>query len=171
MREGEWTERLWKQIGQTLERFATKEDVHRIEERLNDLATKEAVERLTGKLDTLLINSVTKIEVSKIERQMERNLTKEDFQKLEVRLSDMLPKLVTKHEWSATESKLARALTRDEFAHSISSLREELGGISQKLHSAIRQMNSLRKFLLLTLLLNGLVLCLLLWVLLRLKLF
>ncbi len=158
MREAEWVERLWQQISQLKERVATKEDVQRIEERLKDLATKEAVERASGKLDTLLINAATKIEVGRIERQIERTPTKEDVQRLETHLTDALPQLVTKQEWMAMESRLARTLTKDEFANTTSAFRKELEVASQRSSEAIGQVKSLRKLVLLLLAINGLTL-------------
>ncbi|MCS7265711.1 MAG: hypothetical protein NZ805_12855 [Armatimonadetes bacterium] len=169
MREADWVERLWHQIGQLVEKVATKQDVQQIEERLKDMATKEAVERLGGKIDTLLINAATKVEIGRIERQLEHAPTREDIQRVEVLFTDALPQLVTKQEWSAMESRLARTLTRDEFAQTVSEFRGELENTSQRLSKALEQIKALHKLINALLVLNGLNLALILLVLLRLR--
>lgn len=169
MREAEWIERLWQQVGQLGERIVTKDDVRRLEEKLEGLATRESVEKLAGKLDTLLINAATKIEVGRIEKQIEHAPSKEDVQRLETRFMDALPHLITKQEWSAVESRLARTLTKDEFAHTISALREEFETFSQRLSDAVGQLVNLKNLIIVALLLNGLALVLLGLVLLKMR--
>lgn len=169
MREAEWVERLWQQIGQLATQIATKEDVQRLEGRLESLAREDSVERLVGKLDTLLINTATKVEVGRIESRLEHLPLREDVQKIETRLTDSLPQLVTKQEWSAMETRLARTLTKEEFSHSIASLREVTDSLAQRLSDITQQLNFLRNLIGLSLALNAFGLLLLLLLLLKIR--
>lgn len=168
MREAEWVEKLWQQVFQLSERVATKEDVKRLEEKTEGMANKEAVERMAGKIDTLLINAATKVEVGRIEKQIGNAPTKDDVQRLEVRLTDFLPQMVTKQEWSTVESRLAKTLTKDDFIHIASALREGLDSTSQAISELLRQVNSLRNLGIFLLLLDGLILALIVFLLLKL---
>ncbi|MGQ9461682.1 MAG: hypothetical protein ACUVTP_01845 [Candidatus Fervidibacter sp.] len=167
MREADWVERLWQQVNQLTNQVACKEDVNRLEGKLESLAQRDALEKLAGKLDTLLINAATKVEVGRIESRLEHVPSREDFQKLEVRLSNSLPQIVTKQEWSAMESRLARTLTKDEFVHAISPLKEAFDSLEQQLSEVSKQFVSLSKTLWLLLAFNILTLLMVAFLLLK----
>jgi hypothetical protein len=162
MREAEWVERLWQQLGQLSQRMVAKEDLQRLEERLATCASQEAVERVSGKLDTLLINAATKVEVGRLESRLEHLPAHDLILKLETRLADTLPALLTKQEWSLLEARLERTLTKEEFVHLISPLREFVDALGQQVSEATGQLAGLRMLLWIALALNGLTLFLVL---------
>ncbi len=169
MREAEWVERLWQQISQLATQIVTKEDVQRMEGKLNSLAREDELEKVIGKLDTLLINTATKVEVGRIENRLEHLPSREDVQKIETHLVDFLPQIVTKQEWSVVESRLARTLTKEEFSSAIATFRETLDSVAQRLSEVIQQTGFLRNLIVLSLTLNAITLLLIVFLLLKMR--
>lgn len=169
MREAEWVERLWQQISQLATQIVTKEDVQRLEGKLNSLAREDDLEKVIGKLDTLLINTATKVEVGRIENRLEHLPLREDVQKIETHLVDFLPQMVTKQEWSVMETRLARTLTKEEFSNTIATFRETLDFVAQRLSEVIQQASFLRNLIALSLVLNAIALLLIVFLLLKMR--
>lgn len=169
MREAEWVERLWQQISQLATQIATKEDVQRLEGKLNSLAREDELEKVIGKLDTLLINTATKVEVGRIENRLEHLPLREDVQKIETYLVDFLPQMVTKQEWSAMETRLARTLTKEEFSNTVAPLRETIDSVAQRLSEVVQQAGFLRNLIVLSLVLNAIALLLIVFLLLKMR--
>jgi len=167
MREAEWIEKLWQQISQLATQVAAKEDLKRLEEKLDSLAHGDTVERLVGKLDTLLINAATKVEVGRVESRLEQLPLKEDLHRLEERLTNALPQMVTKQEWSVMESRLARTLTKEDFLHTVNPLRESVSALDQRLLDLSQQVSRIRTIIWVLSALNVLTLALLAVLLLR----
>jgi len=167
MREAEWVEKLWQQISQLATQVVAKEDLKRLEEKLDSLAHRDSVEKLVGKLDTLLINAATKVEVGRVESRLEQLPLKEDLHRLEERLTNTLPQMVTKQEWGVMESRLARTLTKEDFLHTVNPLKESLAALDQRLSDFSQQISQLRTILWVLSALNVLTLALLAALLLR----